>query len=174
MPLNLALTPTSTCEIFTSTYDAIKNNIIPTTTLPGSHPFRQFWMNHVAALGRPGLYDTVIDALVALTQRDLSWRSKTDGYGLEIVGLRQEMRKVFQHHPPDVVIVSDMDKYGFHLRNLSFWPYIHISEDYVNLWKDADGSLERLGLAVLIAAALDHAIGHWVFTLVSIVSINPN
>jgi hypothetical protein len=168
MPLNLLLNPTSTGEVFASTYDAIEKGITPKTLLPSSHNFREFWTDHLRALSQPGIYDTVIDALVALTQGDPSWRSNTNVKG--IVARRGEMRQLFQQHPPDIVVVSGMDGlgYGFHHRNSSFWQFIHISEVYINLWKDAERSSEKgLALTVLIASAIDHEIGHWIYTLVS-------
>ena len=55
------------------------------------------------------------------------------------------MREIFRQHPPDIVVVSALqDGYGFHRRNMLFWPFINISEDYVNLWKDADRSSEQV------------------------------
>lgn len=167
MSLNLLLDPNSTGEVFISTHDAIEGKIVPTTLLSSSHPFHEFWKTHLAALQRPGLYDTVIDALVALTQRDASWRRRRSADA--IVGMRREMRELFRQHPPSIVVVSGLgNAYGFHLRDPLFWPFIHVSEEYINLWIDADKSSEKgLALTVLITAAIDHAIGHWMFTLVS-------
>ena len=172
MPLNLSLNPTTTGEVFISTYDAIEQKTLPTTLLPSSHPFREFWTGHLAALRQPGLYDTVIDALVAITRRDASWRSRRNTDSNAIVHMRSEMRDLFRRCRPDIVVVSGMaqDGYGFHLREPLLWPFIHISEDYINLWKDADRSTEQgLGLAVLIAAVVDHELGHWIFTLVRVI-----
>ena len=174
MPLasDLSLIPSSAGEVFISTNDAIDRKIIPTTVLASSHPFREFWTNHLAALCRPGLYDTVIDALVALTRHDPSWRSRRNIDADAIVAKRSEMRTLFCNHPPNVVVVSGMgdESCGFHLREPLLWPFIYISEFYVDLWKDADRISEQgLALSVFIAAAIDHEIGHWVFTLVSII-----
>ena len=101
MPLNLLLNPTSTGEVFKSTLGDIQEGTLPTILLHRNHPFRMFLRNHLAELCRTGLYDTVIDALVALTLRDASWRSKKKID--EIVCLRcdsREMREILQHHPP--------------------------------------------------------------------------
>jgi hypothetical protein len=169
MPLDLLLNPTSTGEVYISAYGAIEGKTRPTTLLPSSHPFREFWSKHRAALCRPGLYDRVIDALIALTQRDASWRSRKSTDVDLIVALRHEMKELLGRRPPNIVVVSGMgNSYGFHFRDRLLWPFILISEDYVNLWKDADRSSEMgLSLTALITAAIDHEIGHWMFTLVS-------
>jgi hypothetical protein len=167
MPMKFSLNPTSTGEVYMSTYHAIiPGNTLPTTLLPRSHPFRKFWTNHLAALCEPGLFDTVIDALVALAERDEHWREKKGSKAIDT--RRRQMRQFFKQHPPNIVVVSGAEDYGFHLRTATFWPFIHISEEIVNFWKDADRSSERgLGLTALIAASIDHELGHWIFTLVS-------
>ena len=167
MPLKLSLDSSSTGEVFVSTNDAIEKGIIPQTKLPPDHCFHKLWRDHLAALGRPGLYDTVIDALVALTKRNPSWRRRTNIDG--IVAGRREIREILRQHPPDVVVVSGVDSYGYHHRDARLWPYIQISERYVKLWEAADKSSEQgLALTVVIAAAIDHEIGHWIFTLVGL------
>ena len=79
-----------------------------------------------------------------------------------------DMRELFRQHPPNIVVVSGMEGYGFYLQTPLFWPFILISAEYINLWKDADRSSELgLELTALITATIDHEIGHWIFTLVS-------
>jgi hypothetical protein len=167
-PLALSLTSTSTGVVFLSTFSDIEARELPTAPLPSSHPFHAFWKEHIAALTQPGLYDTVIDALIALVQDDISWRRKS-GTAL-IFTKRHQIRDLLNQHPPDVVVVSGVaDVYGFHFREQDFWPFIHISEEYINLWMDTgDKSSERaLALTALLGTTIDHELGHWVFTLVS-------
>lgn len=158
------LDPISTGEVFISTCGDIEKGTVPTTLLPSSHPFREFCTKHLTALcqlGLSGLYDTVIDTLVALTQRDASWRESLDREA--IVG----HEGAFSATPSKYCC---RQWYGriFYLQTPLFWPFILISAEYINLWKDADRSSELgLELTALITATIDHEIGHWIFTLVS-------
>ena len=166
LQMPFTLNSTSTGEVFVSTYKAIiESRTVPTTQFQLSHPFHAFWKEHIKALTRPGLYDNVIDALVALAEGDPSWRRKA--VSNTIVKKRGTIRELLRSNPPNLVVVSGVDAYSFHLREKSFWPFIYISEEYVNLWTDADRSSEQgLALTALLGAAIDHEIGHWVFTLV--------
>lgn len=167
MPLDLLLTPTSTGKVFKSTYT---DNRVPRTRLPPLHPFRTLWRDHLAMLTQPGLSDGVIDAFISLTKGDPKWRIRRHLTQEKLFHNRREIRAFLTENPPDLVIVSNCPsgEYSFHLRKKSFEHLIFISADYVELWKNAQGEKERLGLTALLKASIDHEIGHWFFTLVCI------
>lgn len=169
MPLDLLLTPTSTGKILESTYANIEANRVPTTHLSTLHPFHTLWREHLASLRHPGLSDAVIDAFISLTKGNPKWRSRRDLTTEQLINNRREIRAFLKEHAPDVVIVSNCSsEYSFHLRKQSFFHLIFISEHYVNLWMNTEEEEKRLGLTVLLKASIDHEIGHWFFTLVSI------
>jgi len=83
------------------------------------------------------------------------------------------MRDLLSQHPPNIVVVSGVaEVYSFHPRRPYLWHFICISEEYVQLWVDADkrsdesARSEKLALTALLKTSIDHEIGHWIFTLV--------
>jgi hypothetical protein len=81
---------------------------------------------------------------------------------------RYQLRKILYNNPPNIVVVDqDYKNYGFHMRSPSLWPFIFISEVYVNLWAVAHNRHDdKLALSVLLDAIIKHELGHWFFTLV--------
>ena len=168
MTFQFTLTPTFTGGVFQSTYHAIHvEERVPTFPLPDTHPFHNLWKEHLAALTSTVLYDSVIGAFVALASGSALWK---EGKAHDVISAKMsEMRTLLRQNPPNVVVVSGVaGDYGFHIRGTSLWPFICISEEYINMWVVANEHLEKLGLAALLKTTLDHEIGQWIFTLVSI------
>ncbi len=165
--LKLKLTPVSTGKIFCSSRQNFeKKKRLPTTPLPRDHPFWQLWQDHRISLGEPGNSDTIINALIAIAQKNPEWN--TNASANTITARQQEMRDILARHPPDVVLLTDITDYGCHLRQEVLWPYICINEDYVDAWITAQPNIEEyLSLTALLRACLNHELGHWVQTLVS-------
>ncbi|CAA7261449.1 unnamed protein product [Cyclocybe aegerita] len=154
-----------------STYDAIETQgTVPTIPLPPSRPFHTLWRDHLSAFRAPGLYDTVIDTFVALVQGLPTWRTTDDVE--TIVNKRREVRELLRQHPPNVVLVSGMEGvYGYHPRRASLWPFICISDEYVDLWMKAKleaSEADELPLTAVLRATFDHEIARWGVTLVGI------
>ena len=136
--------------------------------LPDSHPFHNLWKEHLATLTSTVLYDSVIDAFVALASGSAFWKDGKSNN--EISATMSEMRTLLRQNPPNMVVVSGVagEDYGFHIRGTSLWPFICISEECIDMWVVADEhSLKKLGLAAVLKTTLDHEIGEWIFTLVS-------
>ena len=152
--------------------------IVPTTPLPPSHPFLALWKENLTELtsSRAGPYDTVIDAFVSLAEGSPTWREKEGMTESKIAAKMSGMRDLLSQHPPNIVVVSGVaEVYSFHPRRPYFWQFICISEEYVQLWVDADKRLDesarnkrsaKLALTALLKISIDHEIGHWIFTLV--------
>ena len=174
MQHNFVLTPVSTGKIFCSTYTTFQEKgLLPTTPLPRDHPFWNLWKDHLVSLIYPGNSDTAIDALVALERGDPDWKDTASPD--DILVRQRDMRAILSHNPPDVILLSGMNDYGFHRRQERFWPFICINEDYVDLWMDAkDGTKRCFGLVALLRASIDHELGHWVQTLVSTTSCHSS
>lgn len=168
MPFNLTLTPESTGAVFLWKQSSI--NTVPDTPLDPDHPFHALWKAHLAELVSPSLYDSVIDALVAICQGTPHWKNGLDN--LIVATTKCEMRNLLSKNPPDVVCVDGMTgAISHHQRQEHLWPFIYISFDYVGLWtKSPAGSQEHASLTALLKTCLDHEIGHWVFSLVSIIA----
>jgi hypothetical protein len=179
MALSLSMASPSTGKLFTSTFDAFHvQGIAPTTPLPPSHPFLALWKEHLTELTnyQAGPYDTVIDAFVSLAEGSPTWREKEGMTESKIAAKMSGMRDLLSQHPPNIVVVSGVaEVYSFHSRRPYFWHFICISEEYVQLWVDADKRLdesarnrrsEKLALTALLKTSIDHEIGHWIFTLV--------
>ena len=165
--LKLKLTPVTTGKIFCSSRQNFeKKKRLPTTPLPGTHPFWQLWQDYLISLGEPGNSDAMIDALIAIAQKSAKWKTKSSA---NVITARQrEMRDILACHPPDIILLSDITDYGCHFRLEVLWPYICINEDYVDAWNMAQpNSKEYLALTALLRACLNHELGHWVQTLVS-------
>lgn len=161
------LTSPSTGKIFCSSLATFEERgRLPTTPLPHYHAFWKLWRDHLSSLTESSKgSNTVIDALVALGKGDPEWKNTANHS--EITARQEHMRKILSCNPPDVVLLTGMEEYGFRYRRKEFWQFICINEDYVDLWVDAvDGSEEALGLTALLRASIDHELGHWVQTLV--------
>lgn len=94
------------------------------------------------------------------------------GDGGTLDAKRLEIRDLLRSHPPDVVVVSGLkDAYSSHLMLPNVWQLICISEEYVDLWMNAEkDSIQELSLTALLKTCIDHEAAHWLFTLVSIFS----
>jgi len=166
MPFDFSLFSDTSGEIFESTYDDLENQrTVPTTRLSKEHPFAALWREHLAELQTPGLYDSVIDAFVDISEGVIALR------GPEAASAkRDDMRKLLVVNPPNVVVVSGFpDAYGYHFRLADLWPFICVADHYVALWQVAEENTEKkLSLLAVLKTTLDHEMGHWLFTLVSI------
>jgi len=187
MSLKFSLTPTSTGNVYQSSYNAIEAYTTGTfdmTALPESNPFHSLWSDHRAELASP-LYERVIDAFVALAEGSAIWKddlkpqrvTRKSGARMGevpqvITAKKGEMKQLLSQHPPDIIVVNGVTGvYSFHCRRPYFWQYICISGEYVDLWKNTNESdvEEKLALTALLKTAIDHELAHWVFSLVSIV-----
>ena len=166
MSLELILKPVSKGEVFLSSESS--QDTVPETLLPADHPFHALWKDHLAELADSPLYNLVIDAFVAICQGTPYWKTGVDTQTVAMV--EQEMRDLLRTNPPDVIAVSGMiGAYGYHQRRHHLWSFISISFDYITLWaKSPAGSQKSASLTALLKTCLDHEIGHWLFTLVSI------
>ena len=59
--------------------------------------------------------------------------------------------------------------YSCHQKRNYLWPFICISFDLLTLFANSAGSEIYTDLTALLKTRLDHEIGHWLFTLVSII-----
>jgi len=171
MPFKFSLTSHTSGEMFKSTYDAFVNHgIVPTTRLASDHPFNELWQEHLAELIKPGLYDTVIDALADLAEGAAAQGIPEVATSSQLPNAKGDgIRQLLATHPPNVVVSHLSGSYGRHFRRENLWPFICVSEGYVSQWMTAaEDSETKLALLALLKTALDHGIGHWLFTLVSI------
>jgi hypothetical protein len=162
-----ALRSITTGKVFESSAADISLGIVPTVPLPQDHPFCVLLEEHMTAVTKPGTYDALIDAYIAISKGDPHWRQKARVSIGDIVAERRNMRKLLRQNPPDVIIVDqDPSKgYGFHERTPSMWSFICITKHYVDRWMAEEG-LIKLGLEAVFKAAREHENGHWLFTLV--------
>lgn len=153
-------------QVYMSKYDAFEEFQTP-SIVPDSHAFSIFWRSHLSILTKSGnVFDSVIDALIAIALGDPSWDQKLT---LDDICLKQsEMCLLLTQTPPNIVILTGFDHYGHHLRSASTWNFIGISDKYVSLWMAAqEGSREKLALTALIITSIHHEMGHWIHTVVS-------
>jgi hypothetical protein len=166
MPLEFTLTTESTGMVFLTTKSSM--DTVPNTRLPPDHPFHALWKNHLTELVYSPLYDFVIDAFVAICQGTRHWRTGMDDQTAATI--QCEMRNLLHKNPPDVIAVDGMTSiYSCHQRRNHLWPFICISSDLLTLWENSAGSETYTSLTALLKTRLDHEIGHWLFTLVSII-----
>jgi hypothetical protein len=174
--IQLFLESKSNGRVFLANHKDLENGETPTKHAARDHPFRKFWQDHLKALTSPGLYDSVVDALIALALGKDDWRVlvSTD----EIVEHRTATRKLLQDHPPNLAIVADVPTdsgyFGVHYRQSSLWQFICVNELYVNGWfastvtRTTTGrKLDLLSYATLLDAVIDHELSHWLITLAS-------
>jgi len=166
MSLELILKPVSKGKVFLSSESS--KDTVPETLLPADHPFHALWKDHLAELADSALYNLVIDAFVAICRGTPYWKTGVDTH--TIATIEHEMRVLLRTNPPDVIAVSGMiGAYGYHQRRHHLWSFIGISFDVITLWaKSPANSGEYASLTALLKTCLDHEIGHWLFTLVSI------
>jgi hypothetical protein len=170
MPLEFTLTPESTGMVFLSTKSSM--DAVPNTPLPPDHPFHALWKIHLTELVNSPLYDFVIDAFVAICQGTPHWKTGMDDR--TVATIQSEMRDLLHKNPPDVIAVDGMTSiYSCHQRRNHLWPFICMSFDLVTLWANSAGSQKYAGLTALLKTRIDHEIGHWLFTLVSIIFDSP-
>jgi hypothetical protein len=148
--------------------ESSKDRTVPNTPLPPDHPFHALWKSHLTELVNSPLYDFVIDAFVAICHGTRHWKSGVDDQTAATI--QCEMRNLLHKNPPDVIAVDGLNSiYSYHQRRNHFWPFICISFDFLTLWANSARSQKYAGLTALLKTRLDHEIGHWLFTLVSII-----
>ena len=166
----LSLISRSNGSIYLAKHDDLESGKNPTERDDGNHAFTKFWKDHLVALTNPGLYDLVVDSLVALALGEHNWpKSKTTN---QINKWRNSMRTLLKDNPPNLVIVRDVPKseagyFGIHYRQSYLWKFICINESYINAWSASTKELDLVSYATLLDAAIDHELGHWIVTLAS-------
>ena len=171
MSFNPALTSSTSGAILKSAYSAIVEETVPTTPLEPSHPFHKLWRDHLAELINPGLYNSVIDALVDLVREATTRKNPlaATSHTLQTESPRDAIRHLLATHPPDIVVINGLPgAYGLHVRREKMWPFICISNDYIALWSAEQDTTVKLALLTVLKATIDHELGHWARTLVSI------
>jgi len=169
MALTFALTSSTKGDIFASTHEDFRSGKVPKTPFPltRSHSrFADLWRGHLAELVDLACYMPVITALGALATGVTSSGSQ---HGTEI-------KDLLRSHPPNLIILRDAEVkkgkpnyYGLYVRQDGLWPFICLHEHYVNAFFAAkEGSDEELALMAIIKTSIDHELGHWILTLVSI------
>jgi len=122
MPSNLTLTPESTGTIFLWKESSI--NTVPDTRLDPDHPFHALWNAHLAELVGSPLYDSVIDALVAICQGTPHWENEVDD--MTAATAKCAMRNLLFKNPPDLVCVDGMTgAFSRHQRQEHLSPFIY-------------------------------------------------
>ena len=169
MALSFALNSSTKGDIFISTREDFRSGKVPKTPFPltRSHSrFADLWRSHLAELVDLACYTPVISALGALAAGVASSCSHHD----------TEIKDLLRNHPPNLIILRDAEGkkeklkyYGIHVRKDGLWPFICLHEHYVNAFLAAkEGSDEELPLMAIIKTSINHELGHWIFTLVSI------
>ena len=169
MARSFILNSSTNGDIFTSTREEFRLGKVPKTLflLTRSHSrFADLWWGHLAELVDSGSYAPVISALGALAAGIASSGSRYNA----------EIKDLLRNNPPDLAILRDTEVkkrkpkyYGLYVRQDGLWPFICLHEHYVNAFLAAkEGSDEELALMAIIKTSIDHELGHWILTLVSI------
>jgi len=178
MAIVFRLTSSSNGDIFTSTEHQFESGIIPTTPFGKTRSqeyLEGLWKDHLKELTEQSLYDPVIDALSDLAGGVV---------GVASPQTRVQIRDLLRNNPPNLNILRSVKQpiCGLHIRQTNLWPFICLSEDIVNPWITAVIATKKksvppkivakeLALRALIKTTIDHELGHWIFTLVSVSSI---
>jgi hypothetical protein len=153
--------------LYTCTLQEFDAGIVPTTLLPHNHPFRHFLLSHLQTLTSTGKYDSVIDALIALSIRDAKWRSKSSPK--RIVTRRRDLRKLLIDKTPEFAIVEQniSNGYGFHRCTKVHKNFIFVTKEYVDMLCGAENdSYKQLALEARLKATVNHELAHWLITQV--------
>jgi hypothetical protein len=159
-------------EVFVSTSYAVRElSQLPSVILNASHPFWQLWQHHLQSLTQPGsLFEGVIDSLTAILLGNPLWKETSTP--TEISRKQSETRSLLIKSPPNIIILKNFPHYGCHERCSTLWNYICVSKRYVKLWVDASEESQRQGLLALLVTTIDHELGHWAQTIVSIIVLH--
>jgi len=169
MALSFTLNSSTKGDIFTSTCKEFRSGKVPKTPFPltRSHSrFTDLWRSHLIEVVDSGSYTPVIRALGALAAGVTSSGSRHNA----------EIKDLLRNHPPNLIILRDAEVqklkpkyYGLHVRKDGLWPFICLHQHYVNAFLAAEeGSDEELPLMAIIKTTIDHELGDWIFTLVSV------
>lgn len=157
-------------KIFVSTaHDVRKMSMVPSVLLAASNPLWELWQCHLTALTQPGsLFEGVVDALAAIFLGDPHWRDSATP--ADVIQKRSAIRSLLTLTPPNLIVLKNFKHYGCHERCYPLWNYVCLSKRFVKLWMDAEGSDAWQGLSALLITAIDHELGHWIQSIVSLFS----
>ncbi|KAM6497500.1 hypothetical protein JOM56_007973 [Amanita muscaria] len=151
--------------LYTCTLQELNAGIVPTTLLPHSHPFCHLLLSYLQTLTSMGKYDSVIDALIAVSIGDAKWRSKSSPK--RIVTCRGAIRKLLIERTPKFAMVEQnfSNGYGFHRRTKVHENFIFVTKEYIDMLCGAkNDSYKQLAIEALLKATVNHELAHWLFT----------
>ncbi|KDR74155.1 hypothetical protein GALMADRAFT_251042 [Galerina marginata CBS 339.88] len=162
MPFPFALATSSKGEVYSSTYDSlITHQTPPTTPLSQQHPFRSLWAEHFQSLYTPGIFDSVIDAFLAILRGSPNRvKSDTPSY---LCYVREEVRKRLRDIQPNGVVLDMTDDSCYY--RVGSLHFICIRKQLVDLWiaaqRHSATSPKTLALTAILKTLIDRELGRW-------------
>ena len=167
------MVPKTSGKIFQLSKHAFLSGTQPrdTNELAADDDFTSFWLDFKSKIIVPTQCEALLEAYVAIYSGTKSW---ADGLSFVERATRvQGVVDIIRNHPPDIIILDQLEEtvYGFHTRQPDQWPYVIISNYWVDQWRLAiafnkNGRL-ALSLETVLRATLVHELAHWFSSLVS-------